>query len=67
MKVLIVMQGVPHPSSGASLVVYFNYIAELINAGFDVLTISQGVVEKECKAAIDECKQAINWFYSRTI
>jgi len=60
MKALVIMQGVPHPFKGASQVVYFSYIFELITAGFEVLTISCDVIREKHESSIAECNQAIN-------
>lgn len=39
MRMLIVVGGVPHPTEGASSVLYFHYIDELRRAGSDILNL----------------------------
>ncbi|MDP1611560.1 MAG: glycosyltransferase [Sulfuritalea sp.] len=38
-RVVVITEGVPHPSKGASAVLFFHYVRALVDAGLDVLAI----------------------------
>lgn len=39
MRVVIISPGIPHPTRGASVVLYYYYIAALVNAGHDIFHV----------------------------
>lgn len=59
MKIILVFQGIPHPKYGASQVLYFSYIAELIKNGFEVLVIIENAVGDDVDSRIQDCREAI--------
>ncbi len=58
--VAIIVQGVPHPSEGASAVLFFHYAKAIADAGYRVMTIALVPEGTETARQLSQYEEAIN-------